>query len=72
MRQKIATFVFFSSRERQNLYWYLRTYPFVEIQYLSSHTGIPQRVVKYLLRRRLLARNSTNCKIHIGKHVCKM
>ena len=48
------------------------TYPFVEIQYLSSHTGIPQRVLKYLLRRWLLARNSTNCKINIGKHVCKL
>ena len=70
MRQKkIPSIVFFLKGTSEFVLVF--TYPFVEIQYLSSHTGIQQAVLKYLLRRPL-AKNSTNCKINIGKHVQKM
>ena len=67
--KKIPSIVFFLKGTSEFVLVF--TYPFVEIQYLSSHTGIQQEVLKYLLRRPL-AKNSTNCKINIGKHVQKM
>ena len=67
--KKIPSIVFFLKGTSEFVLVF--TYPFVEIQYLSSHTGIQQEVLKYLLRRPL-AKNSTNCKINIGKQVHKM